>query len=87
MVPEFEEAAFALKEPGDVSAPVQSQFGWHIIKLEAINPPAVVPFDDVKQQITQYLANEQRARKYRAELDVLQNEFKVEYLDASADVK
>lgn len=33
MIPSFEEAAFALKEKGDFSAPVQTPYGWHIIKL------------------------------------------------------
>lgn len=35
MVPEFEAAAFALSEPGELSEPVQTQFGWHIIRLVA----------------------------------------------------
>ncbi|MCC7130877.1 MAG: peptidylprolyl isomerase [Anaerolineae bacterium] len=33
MVPEFAEAAFALNEPGELSQPVQTQFGWHLIRL------------------------------------------------------
>ncbi|MCW5723255.1 MAG: peptidylprolyl isomerase [Devosia sp.] len=53
MVPPFEEAAFALANPGDVSAPVQSQFGWHIIKLaekRQSQPPA---FEQVAGQLQQ----------------------------------
>ena len=51
MVPEFEKAAFALEVGAYTKEPVQSQFGWHIIKVEdkrAQQPPA---FDAVKDQI------------------------------------
>ena len=50
MVKEFADAAFALKK-GEVSAPVKSAFGWHIIKLEdsrKVNPPA---FAEVKEEL------------------------------------
>lgn len=55
MVPEFAEAAFALK-PGEISEPVKSQFGWHIIKLEEKRMKPLPSFDQVKERIAQALA-------------------------------
>lgn len=55
MVPQFEEAAFALSNPGDVSEPVESQFGWHIIELVAREAEHVRPFDEVRESIESQL--------------------------------
>lgn len=50
MVPEFETAAFAT-EVGKVSAPVKTDFGYHLIKVEGKNPARTRPFDDVKMEL------------------------------------
>ncbi|NJO33179.1 MAG: peptidylprolyl isomerase [Rhodospirillales bacterium] len=50
MVPEFETAAFKLKK-GDVSMPVQTKFGWHLIKIEDRRARGAPPFEQVKERI------------------------------------
>lgn len=85
MVPEFEAAAFALKDPGDISEPVKTQFGWHIIKLEGRVPESVSPFDDVKAQITQELQNTKASDRIRARIDELKKTYKVEILDTGKE--
>lgn len=50
MVKEFEDAVFSAK-PGDIIGPVQSQFGYHIIKVEGFRPAHQQPLEDVKEQI------------------------------------
>jgi len=47
----FSGAAFALKQPGAVSEPVQSAFGWHIIRLDDRRPARVRPFEEVQDEI------------------------------------
>ncbi len=54
MVPEFAEAAAKL-DKGQVSDPVKSEFGWHIIKLEDKREKAFPPFDAVKDQVARYV--------------------------------
>jgi peptidyl-prolyl cis-trans isomerase C len=54
MVPEFADVAFKMY-PGQVSNPVKTQFGWHIIKLEDKRSRQVPKFDDVKNQIEAFV--------------------------------
>lgn len=56
MVPEFEEAAYALKEKGDISEPVSTDFGIHLIKLLDVKPSDVKPLEEVREEIRDSLA-------------------------------
>ena len=53
MVEPFEKALFALPKVGAVSEPVRSQFGWHLIALDSIEPVIAKPLDAVRAQIEQ----------------------------------
>jgi peptidyl-prolyl cis-trans isomerase C len=63
MVPEFEEAAFAL-ELNKVSEPVKTQFGYHLIMVDAKNEPKVSLFEEVKNQIVSKLIQGAQENKY-----------------------
>ena len=51
MVKPFEDALATLKQPGDLSGVVQSEFGYHIIRLEERKPAGTQPFEDVREQL------------------------------------
>lgn len=62
MVPEFSKAAFALK-PGEVSQPVKTDFGWHVIKLEDRKMGGAQPYDQVKTAIRNILLRKKTQEK------------------------
>lgn len=55
MAPPFEQAAFSLENPGDISELVKTRFGYHIIMLNERKPAERIPFDEVRPQIIDLL--------------------------------
>ncbi len=64
MDPAFEKAAFALKNVGDMSGLVKSNFGYHIIKLDDLKAPKAKPYADVKSDIIAEIADQQALDKF-----------------------
>ncbi len=64
-VPEFEAAAFGA-EVGTITEPVQSQFGYHIIKVNEKNPATTTPFAQVRDQVRQQLVSERLGERIAA---------------------
>jgi peptidyl-prolyl cis-trans isomerase C len=79
MVPEFSEVAFSL-EKGQMSAPVKTQFGWHVLKVEDKRMREPPPFDKVRAEIEEYAS-----RKAQTDLvKKLRADAKIERLDNAA---
>ncbi|MFY7970440.1 MAG: peptidylprolyl isomerase [Flavobacteriales bacterium] len=63
MVPEFEEASFALKNDNELSKPFKTSYGWHIVKRLELKP--VPEFDQVEREIRSKVSKDSRAEKTR----------------------
>ena len=80
MVPEFEKVAFE-SEVGIVSAPVKTQFGLHVVKVEARKEETKVPYEEVAEQINAYLLRQKRQEVFNEEIAQLKAKHKVELMD------
>jgi len=87
MVPAFEKAAFALKE-GEVSEPVQTQFGWHVIKVEEKKENTPPPsFDEVKPRLAQQVIQDRYRTQLKTLADTLKAKARIEFKEEGADKK
>ena len=82
---EFEDAAFGLENIGDVTKPVKTQYGWHILKLYIKQP--VKPFSDLKPELEMKVKRDERSRliddalvsKLKVKYDVITNQKALDY--------
>jgi len=70
MVPEFDQACFSMAE-GEIAGPVQTQFGFHLIKLNKINEAQPMQFEQIKEQLKQSLLGEKQQNAYQSKINQL----------------
>jgi len=76
MVPQFEEVAFGLKK-GEISEPFESQFGWHIVRIDDRRQRAAPAFEAVKERVVASMIHK-RAQQVAADL---RSKAQIEYID------
>ena len=70
MVPEFDEACFSM-EIGEIRGPVKTQFGYHLIRLNAKNEAAQVSFGEIREQLKQKLIADKQQAAYQSKINQL----------------
>ncbi len=77
MVPEFEKEAFSMKA-GDLSQPVRTQFGWHLILVREKSEGKLTPYAEVREKVVEYLTERRKDAAFDAFLDRLKSESTIE---------
>jgi len=86
MVPAFEVVAFGLKT-NEISAVVETDFGYHVIQMIEHNSPRTIAFDDVKTQIAAQYKGRQLQEKARPFIQELRDKAKITYQNGAEPVK
>jgi EpsD family peptidyl-prolyl cis-trans isomerase len=81
LIPEFEEAAFKLTKVGQVTPPVKTQLGYHLIKLEGVKEGSYVPFAEVKDFVRQKMTQEKQTEVLKKYIDDLKKNAKIVIVD------
>jgi len=74
MPPQFEKASFELKNVGDISTPIRTAYGWHVIKL--LGKKGLAPFDSLKDGLSSRIMKDERSQQ---SVDALVTEVKKKY--------
>ncbi len=77
MVPEFDSAVFSMNV-GELSEPIKTQFGWHIIRLDDKKDSQPISFDQASEQIKAHLLEEKRQKAYQSRVNQLKILYPVE---------
>lgn len=77
MVPEFEAACYAMQE-GEISAPVQTQFGYHLIRLNSKKAGEVAPLEAVREELKAKLLRDKQQAAYQSKVNQLKILFPVD---------
>lgn len=78
MVPEFEKAAASLNV-GEISVPVKTQFGFHIIKVTDMKKGAPIEFENIREMLSQRLSGEKQKEAFDKYMEGLKKNYKVEF--------
>jgi peptidyl-prolyl cis-trans isomerase C len=78
MVKEFDEAVNALKNPGDLSGVVQTQFGYHLIKLEQRRPAGIMPYAEARDALRAEAAARAQRDAREAKIKQMLDQFKTD---------
>jgi len=84
MVKEFEDAVFSAK-PGEIIGPVRSQFGYHIIRVEAFRPEHQQPFEEVEEQVRSRVVEGRATAEAEARATVLASRLETEQPETEAE--
>ncbi|MCI0480414.1 MAG: peptidyl-prolyl cis-trans isomerase [Candidatus Dadabacteria bacterium] len=81
MIPEFEEALFALEKPGDISPIIETDFGYHIIRLDKTKTTRTIPYDEASKKIRELLTDQKEKQFFENFVEKLEKGITIEIND------